>query len=577
MKTYPLTQSDAYKLSHHGFMNPKTEYIYANMTPRGSKYLPILKQYYDNKSVLFGLQHFIIDFLINEFNDGFFNKPKKDVVKRFKRRCDTYLGQDSVEMDRFEELHDLGYLPIRIKALPEGSRVNLLVPFFTVINTHPKFAWLTNYLETIISCETWKPITTATIAYEFRKMFNAFAMETVGNTDGVCFQGHGFEFRGMSGRHDAAISGSGLLMSFAGTDTIPAIDLLEDYYGADAEKELIGASVPASEHSVSSLGTALTSELDFFRNAITVAYPTGIVSLVSDTYDYWRVLTEYARDLKEDILNRKENSLGLAKVVFRPDSGDPVEIVCGIDIEDYSDKCETLEKAISWAEDSILDGVRAETAHGEGGPDNVSGYFRYMGQAYQIKIEIEWNRYDKQYYYIDGSNVISCEAIELTPEQKGSVECLWEIFSGVITEKGYKSLNQRVGLIYGDSITQQRAFDILTRLKKKGFASNNIVFGIGSYTLNLLSRDCLGMAIKATWGQVDGIGYDIYKDPKTDDGLKKSAKGLLRVDRIDGEFVLKDQCTPEEEAGGELKIVFENSKLIKEWTLAEVRATLAGE
>jgi nicotinamide phosphoribosyltransferase len=498
MITNPLTQTDAYKLSHHGFMDPLTEYIYANQTPRGSSYLPVLKEFYDDKSVIFGLQHFIIDFLINDFNTGFFNLPKETVIKKFKRRCDAYLGKNNVDMTRFEELHDLGYLPIKIKALPEGSRVNVKVPYFTITNTHPKFAWLTNYLETIISCETWKPITNATIAFEFRKMFNKFAMDTVGNTDGVCFQGHGFEFRGMSGRHDSAINGAAFLLSFMGTDTIPAIDLLEDYYNANADKELIAASVPASEHSVSSLGTALTSELDFFRDAITKHYPTGIVSLVSDTYDYFKVITEYATILKDDILDRQPNELGLAKVVFRPDSGNPVNIICG-------------------------------------DPNAPIG-----------------------------SN-----------EYKGSVECLWEIFGGTVSEKGYKVLNQRVGLIYGDSITQQRAFDILTRLKEKGFASNNIVFGVGSYTLNLLTRDCLGMAIKATWAQVDGVGYDIYKDPITDDGLKKSAKGRLRVDLIEGEYVLKDQCTAEEEEGGELKVVFENSKLIKNWTLQEIRENLA--
>ena len=526
MQTQALTQSDAYKLSHHGFMNPKTEYIYANKTARGSKYLPVLKQFYDEKSVLFGLQHFIKDFLINEFNTSFFNKPKDEVIKRFKRRCDTYLGTGSVDMGRFEELHDLGYLPIKIKALPEGARVNIKVPFLTIINTHPNFAWLTNYLETIISCEIWKPITTATIAFEFRKMFNKFAMETVGNTNGVCFQGHGFEFRGMSGRHDAAISGAGFLLSFAGTDTIPAIDLLEDYYNADAEKELIAASVPASEHSVSSLGTSLTGELDFFRDAITKQYPTGIVSLVSDTYDYFKVITEYASILKEDILNRIPNELGLAKVVFRPDSGDPVKIVCG------------------YTEDEII---------------------REDGKFYEkVKLQSEGPN--------NNPVLIETKGVELTENQvKGSIECLWDIFGGTVSDKGYKMLNERLGLIYGDSITQQRAFDILNKLKDKGFASNNIVFGVGSYTLNLLSRDCLGMAIKATWAQVDGVGYDIYKDPVTDDGLKKSAKGLLRVDLINGEYVLKDQCTREEEEGGELQVVFCDGQLKKDWTLAQIR------
>ena len=538
MNTYALTQSDAYKLSHHGFMDPKTEYIYSNMTPRSGKYLPVLKQFYDDKAVFFGLQHFIKDFLIEEFNNKFFNKPKEEVIRKFKRRCDTYLGQDLIDMARFEELYDLGYLPVRIKALPEGSRVNLRVPFFTIVNTHPNFAWLTNYLETIISCETWKPTTTATITYEFRKMFDKFAMETVGNTDGVCFQGHGFEFRGMSGRHDAAISGAGLLLSFSGTDTIPAIDLLEDYYGADAEKELIGASVPASEHSVSSLGNALTSELDFFRNAITEAYPTGIVSLVSDTYNYFKVITEYARELKEDILNRKENALGFAKVVFRPDSGDPVKIICGYTCFEPKELHDNGE--VEW------------------------GYIE----------TIKWN--GKYYKFEIARNNKVILGKELSEDEvKGSAECLWDIFGGTTSGLGYRILNQRVGLIYGDSITQQRAFDILTQLKNKGFASNNVVFGIGSYTMNLLSRDCLGMAIKATWAQVDGVGYDIYKDPITDDGMKKSAKGLLRVDKIDGEFVLKDQCTAEEEVGGELKTVFENSKLIRDYTLAEIRETLS--
>jgi nicotinamide phosphoribosyltransferase len=574
MITNPLTQVDAYKLSHHGFMDPLTEYIYANQTPRGSRYLPVLKEFYDDKSVIFGLQHFIIDFLINDYNNGFFNLPKETVIKKFKRRCDAYLGKDNVDMTRFEELHDLGYLPIRIKALPEGSRVNVKVPYFTITNTHPKFAWLTNYLETIISCETWKPITNATIAFEFRKMFNKFAMETVGNTDGVCFQGHGFEFRGMSGRHDSAINGAAFLLSFMGTDTMPAIDLLEDYYNADADKELIAASVPASEHSISSLGTALTGELEFFRDAITKHYPTGIVSLVSDTYDYFKVITEYATILKDDILNRQPNELGLAKVVFRPDSGNPVDIICGINIIDLSDKPD-LEYAKSYMEDAIVDQERAETPHGEMGNYEVSKYFKFKDQAYSIKIGIDWNRYDKQYYYIDGHRIISCDEVELTPQQKGSVECLWEIFGGTVSTLGYKTLNQRVSLIYGDSITQQRAFDILTRLKEKGFASNNIVFGVGSYTLNLLTRDCLGMAIKATWAQVDGVGYDIYKDPITDNGLKRSAKGRLRVDLIDGEYVLKDQCTEEEESGGELKTVFLNGILTHDQTLSEIRERVA--
>lgn len=495
MRINPLTCADAYKLSHRGFMDEKTEVIYSNLTPRTLKYLPIPEDLHEDKCVFYGLQFFIKDFLINDWNELFFNQPKEKVIKRFKRRCDTFLGQNAVSMGHFEELHDLGYLPIQIKALPEGSLVKTKVPFLTIKNTHPRFAWLTNYLETVLSCELWKPCYTATLTHGYRKLVNKFADETVGNRNHTLFSLHGFEFRGMSGRHDAAISGSGLLLNSCGTDTIVAIDLLEDFYHANTEKELVAASVPASEHAVTSLGTSIDDELAFFKKAITIDYPTGIVSLVSDTYDFWKVMTEFTVILKDDILNRKPNALGLAKVVFRPDSGNPVHIVCG-------------------------------------NPNAQIG----------------------------------------SPEYKGAIECLWDVFGGSISDKGYKVLNERVGLIYGDSCNFQIINEILIGLKNKGFASSNIVFGVGSFSMNYATRDSIGAAQKATWAQVDGIGHNLFKDPKTDSGMKKSAKGLLRVDKVDGEYVLRDCVTPEEEADGELKEVFRDGKLLIDHTLAEIRA-----
>jgi nicotinamide phosphoribosyltransferase len=498
MTTYPLTNADAYKLSHAGFMDKRTEKIYSNLTPRTSKYMPLNPSFFDGNAVFFGLQYFIKDYLIDEWNKEFFQRPKDEVIKKFKRRVDTFLGKGSVSMEKFENLHDLGYLPIKIKALPEGASVPMKVPFLTIVNTHNDYAWLTNYLETVLSCDLWKPCFTATLVKSFKQLINIYADETVGSRDHTMFQLHGFEFRGMSGRHDAKISGAGLLLSSYGTDTVSAIDFLEEYYNADAEKEFIAASVPASEHAVTSLETALTSELEFFRKAITIDYPSGIVSLVSDTYDFFKIVTEFVVELKDDILNRAINELGMAKVVFRPDSGDPIKIVCG-----------------------------------------------------------------------------DPNAPKDSPEYKGAIECLWDVFGGTISEKGYKVLHERVGLIYGDSCTQKIIHGILEGLKQKGFASSNIVFGVGSYSMNYATRDSLGIAQKATWAQVDGKGYDLYKDPKTDTGMKKSARGLLRVDLINGEYVLKDQCTREEEEGGELQVVFSDGQLKKDWTLAEVRANVA--
>ena len=218
----------------------------------------------------------------------------------------------------------MGIIPVGILRIPMNimSLVPVKVPYFTIQNTHDDFQWITNYLETIISSELWKVITVATVGREFRKLSNAFALKTTGSTAGTEFQNHDFSFRGQSNWHSAASLGAAFLLSSNGTDNIPAIPWLEHYYDANIDKEFIAASVPASEHSVSCLGSAVSGEFDFIRHSITEAYPTGIVSIVSDTYDYWKVITEFLPALKEDILARQENSLGLAKVVIRPDCYD---------------------------------------------------------------------------------------------------------------------------------------------------------------------------------------------------------------------------------------------------------------
>lgn len=490
----PLELTDSYKISHAGFEFPGTEIIYSNLTPRTSKYFNVPPEIFGGKAVFFGLQYFIKHVLIELFDTEFFNKPKNEIISVFKRRCDTHLGKDNIKMDRFGKLHDLGYLPIVIKALPEGSKVPMKVPFLTIKNTHAEFAWLTNYLETILSNTLWKPTTSATMIYEYKKIINRYAIETLGNANNTQFSIHGFECRGMNLYQDAALAGAGVLLSTWGTDTLIAIDTLEKYYNANAEKEIIGLSVPASEHACTSLGSSVENEFDFFKRCITEYYPKGIVSIVSDTYDYFKFITEYASALKEEILNRPVNELGLSKVVFRPDSGDQVKVICG-------------------------------------DPEAPVGSLEY----------------------------------------KGTIECLWDIFGGTTNHLGYKTVNERVGCILGDGCDYKVIKNVLEGLKNKGYASNNIIFGVGSWS-HSGSRDSLGIAQKATWAQVNGKGYDLFKNPKTDSGMKKSAKGLLRVDLVNGEYVLKDQCTPEEEAGGELKEVFRDGKLLIDDTLANIRA-----
>lgn len=572
---FAATATDAYKVSHKGFMDPKTQFLYSNFTARSDKHLNLPGDMKTGRYVWFGLQAFIIDYMINEWNETFFDLPKEVAVKKLSRRFKNFFGYE-LDVHHFEQLHALGYLPLTVASLPEGSRVNIGVPAYIIVNTRADFAWLTNYVETVMSCEVWKPSTVATIADALYTLCEDYALKTTGDASGVIFQCHDFSFRGMSGRHDAALCGMGHLIPFRGTDTLPAIEYAEVYYSANSDKEFIGTSVPASEHSVTCLGSALMSEEEFFRKAITEQYPTGIVSLVSDSYDYWNVLTNIAVKLKPEIMARQPNALGLNKVVFRPDSGDPVEIICGtvqvvdvpsnFDVEDYA-RCD------------LRDMVVVKTPHGERGDEDVVGYYRQNGIVYEVKVEFFWNRYDKQYYYIDETTVMYVKEAALTPEQKGSIEVLWDNFGGTITEQGYKLLDPHVGLIYVDSITPQRAQEIFKRLEAKGFASTNVVFGVGSYTYNYNTRDSLGFAIKATWALVDGEEVAIYKDPKTDSGTKKSARGLLTVTKDGNNYVLNQLQTVDQthSNNNQLEPVFCNGELVYKQTFEEIRARWARE
>lgn len=562
--TNALLQTDAYKLGHVFQYPDKTELVYSNFTARSGKHSGVM----GSKGVYFiGLQYFIKEYLIKEWNVSFFYKPKEVVVNRYKRFVSKMLNSD-IDVSHIEKLHDLGYLPLTIKALEEGSFVPYKIPMLTIVNNSPEFYWLTNYIETVLSCELWLPITSATTYMNFKKNSLMYSEATCDDNSFVPFQNHDFSMRGMQNRQAAALSGfASLACGSFGTDTLPAIELAEEYYNADIDLELIGCSVPALEHSTTTAGGE-DNELETLRRIITKVNPTGIVSYVSDTWDFWKLVTEYLQELKPEIMSRD------GKLVIRPDSGDPVEIICGKEsriIEINSDyDFELAKKRIC---EQVECEVADETPHGERGEDEKTVVFKWDNKHFRATVEIEWNRYDKQYYYTDGNNLLNIEEIHLTksPQEKGLIECLWEIFGGTVNSKGYKVLDSHIGAIYGDSITLGRQKEILDRLKNKGFASSNIVFGVGSYTYGMVSRDAHAMAMKSTYVKIDGVGKPIFKDPKTDDGTKKSAKGLLMVTQAGRDFTLSDNVTHIEESNGALQVVFKDGKLIKETSLAEIR------
>jgi nicotinamide phosphoribosyltransferase len=438
MKINPLTMIDGYKADHRRQYPVGTESVYSNFTPRSTKHLPQVVDN-DGKVVFFGLQFFIKDFLIDAWTEGFFKKDRATAVVQYKRRLDNYLGPDAVPVDHIGELHDMGFLPLSVRALPEGTVVNPKTPVFVIHETHKKFYWLVNYLESIISDYVWKPCTSATIARIYKKQFVRWAKATGSDEFFTNFQGHDFSFRGMSGIQDAVTSGAGHLLSFLGTDTIPAIDFLEDYYGANSDKEMIGVSVPATEHSVMCMGGELDEYLTFKR-LITELYPKGIVSIVSDTWDFWNVCKNITAQLKTEIMARD------GKVVLRPDSGDPVKIICGY-------KCAAVEDLSDY---SLLQVENLEAVECD-------------GKFYLIKDESTTHSFHPEFTY---EEVDECVV-------DGAIVTLWKNFGGTTTSTGHKLLDSHIGLIYGDSITIQRSEAIFAGLAAKGFASGNIVLGIG--------------------------------------------------------------------------------------------------
>lgn len=486
-----LLLCDFYKLSHRQQYPDKTEVVYSTWTPRSNKHC----QHVDGV-VAVGFQGFIKEYLLDFFNEEFFGKSKAQVIAEYSRIVKNCLGVQNPETQHIEELHDLGYLPIRIKAVKEGTLIPFRVPMLTIENTDPIFFWLTNYLETLASTTLWKPATSASIARKFKQILDKYAVETTGTDMGTEFQGHDFSMRGMSGLEDAARTGVGhLAAGFVGTDTIPSILYAEQYYNANVEQELVGCSVNATEHSVMCAG-GKDDEYETYRRLIEDVYPTGILSIVSDTWDLWHVLEDTIPRLKDSILARDGGENSLDKVVIRPDSGNPANIICG-------DPNSTDPRA-----------------------------------------------------------------------QKGVVEMLWDIFGGETNDQGYKVLHPSIGAIYGDSITLEICEEICERLKAKGFASTNVVYGIGSYTYQYLTRDTLGFAMKATSVTVDGVQRAIFKDPVTDDGTKKSAKGRVTVHRDNnGQVYYCDETLQKRSPQGDdlLEVVFENGKLLRDQSLAEIR------
>ena len=483
-KINPMLLIDFYKAVHAEMLPKNITKSVSYFTPRMSR----VKRW-DNV-VMFGLQGFIKTYLIDYFENEFFNKSFDEVIAEYRRIMDATLGKDAYKIEKIEKLHKLGYLPIEIIALPEGTRVPMHVPMFGITNTHPDFAWLPQSLESLISAESWHPMLAATVGATYRDIVNKYYELTCDDNIPRAKALGAFDFRGEECTESAVKAGAGWCLSFLNTATVPTIPYLEQNYNCDCTKEPVAFGSPSTEHSVMCSNFAVDGdEITLLRRLLTEIYPNTSFSAVLDSYDYWNIIKNVLPQLKEEILNHN------GCMLMRGDSGDCVDVVTQTVFE------------------------------------------------------------------------------------------LWKIFGGTVNNKGYKVLDPHVKAIYGDSITVQRCEEVYRILEENGFACSNVALGVGSFSFQCIeedgilkpfTRDTFSSCIKATYCEINNKPYPIFKNPK-DGGFKKSQKGCCVVFEKDGKIEYKDEFTWNESVnykGNLLETVFKDGKIVKEYTLQEVRQKL---
>lgn len=468
MRNNILLSTDLYKFGHEEFYPEGMTKIYSYLVARNGKEIPY--------TLFYGLQAAIKRYLMNPVTI----EDVAEFVFEFKAAL-GFAPSDRF-LTKLQDLVALGYLPIEIKAVEEGTVMPVKNVLMTITNTHPDFAWLVGFLETLL-LKIWNTTTVASNSLRIKHLCEVWMASTCDTMGMLPFQVHSFGSRGCSSEETVELSGSAHLVNFLGTDDARAIKFVRDYYNPTGP---VGLSVRATEHSVM-MAHGRENEFETYKHLIN-KFPDGIFSIVSDTWNLWNVLTNFLPRLKSDIMARN------GKIVIRPDSGDPAKIICG-------------------------------------DPDALIG----------------------------------------TPEHRGALRLLEEVFGSTINSKGYKVLDPHIGLIYGDAIYYDRLAYILQTMANMGFATENLVVGIGGILLQSFSRDTQGFAIKATYCEVNGEKRALEKDPVTD-SKKKSHKGFLSLRKVNGvyetiEGLLEEDLSPE----NLLKPVFKNGVLLNELTFERIR------
>ena len=309
--------SDTYKHTHPTMYPKNCERLVSYLTARKN-----MSETFD-KMVFVGLQPFMMQYLVDGFNKQFFDLSLDEVERVYKEYLGVQIGVENAAWPQVAALHELGYLPIEIRALPEGTIVNMGIPVVEMTNTHPDFAWVVQWVECILQAELWAPCAYTTIGKAYHDLAAEFYEMTTDDADPFMAMSD-FGMRGMSCLEDSIRASASWLFSFNKTSTIPALPYIDKFYNAECAKNGIGRGGVSTEHSVMGANYAIDGdEITFVKRLLTESYPNTSFSMVSDTYDYWNMVNNIIPACKKEILEHN------GKLLIRPDSGDMVEITIG--------------------------------------------------------------------------------------------------------------------------------------------------------------------------------------------------------------------------------------------------------
>jgi len=457
-----LLLTDAYKHTHWNLLPPKTQYVYSYAESRGVTDKGVPKE-----TLFFGLQMYLKKYFEGQFY------TLKDVEE-----CDRELGlvfntHEYFNKEGFLKMYEKyqGRLPIRIKAVPEGSVVPSRNALVTIENTDPEFPWIVNFIETLLLQVVWYPTTVASQSYGIRKLINKWAEKTGGQLNNI-FALNDFGLRGVSSVESAELGGMAHLAVFKGSDNLAAIPAIRKYYNYDG---FVLGSVAATEHS-ETIMWGKDHEIETYRHFLTMN-KDGILSIVIDSWDAYHAVDEiFGKELKKEILERNGTT------VFRPDSGNPPDVA------------------------------------------------RYIANS------------------------------------------LAKNFGYTTNDLGYKVLNPKVRIIYGDFIRYGMIDDILSALEEDGFSTDNIVFGMGGALLQGVNRDTFKFALKTSAVDIGGEWFEVSKSPVGDQS-KKSKGGRFSVVFEENQYKTVPYNGVLENVDV-LETVFENGKIVKEYNWEQVTANV---